>query len=167
MAVGNFKVKYVGIFNLEELINSISGWMSSRAYSVKETKFKHKPPKMEAAWSGSRKVNTYVKEKLEVSFYAENLQKVEVLKGKERKLMDKARLIIVITADLETGYADYLDRQHWSQNTFLIKLKDFFNKWVLNKDLKLIYEDEVYYDGLHLSNFIKTKLNMTLDQGEF
>ncbi len=167
MGVGSFRVKYSGIFDLDGLVSSITGWLSSHAYTVKETKYKHKIPKIEISWSCSRKVTHYVKQIIEVKLYGENLQKVEVIKGKEKKLMDKGRLIINISADLETGYADYLDRDHWSKTTFLMKLKDFFNKWIYKMDLGLIYEDEVYYDGLHLSNFIKTKLNMTLDQGEF
>lgn len=167
MAVGNFKIKYIGLFNLDELISEITGWLSARAYSVKETKFKHKPPKIEIGWGASRKVTHYVKEKLDIKFYGENIKEVEVIKGNDKIKMNKGRLIIEITADLETGYSDYLDRDHWSSNTFLMKLKDFFNKWIYNKDLALLYEDEVYYDGLHLSNFIKSKLNMTLDEGEF
>jgi hypothetical protein len=168
MPLETFRIKFDGIFDFDEVYNAMNDWLTEREYEVKETKYKNKPPELEIAWKTDRKITHYVKQKIDVDFYFWNMKEVEVIKSNTKKKMLKARVRIEVKPDVELGYEDYLkDKSEWESTPFLIKLKEFFNKWVLKRDIDMLYEGQAYYDAVHFVDFIKHKLNMKLDKGVF
>jgi len=163
-----FRIKFDGIFDFDELYNAMNKWLTEREYEVKETKYKNKPPELEISWKSDRKITHYVKQNIDVDFHLWNIKEVEVIKENTKKKMIKARVTIEVKPDKEFGYEDYLKRDSdWKSTPFSVKLKEFLNKWVLKRDIEMVYESQVYFDAVHFVDFIKQKLNMKMDKGAF
>lgn len=153
-------IKYRGIFDCEGLFRKIYDWLLHQDYEVYEKKYKHKVPdprgaEDEITLSGWRRVNGYVKFKLDVDFHLWDMKYVDVIRNGIKKKLVQARIKILLHPTVELDYSN-----RFSGNKFLVGLQDFYNKYIIRGDIQNVWEDELWYRTLKLHRVIKDFLDM-------
>jgi len=159
-------IEYEGPFDMDELYQGAFSYLEKLEYKVDEDQYKNKTNELEIAWTGKRNIDPYIRFVINVSFHFWGIKPVEVtIEGKkERKTY--ARVKIVINGDLITGYEDSLKSGDWSNTPFVRKLKEFFNKRILNKDL-IILEDKLFYETVDVQTHIKKILGLESSESAY
>lgn len=154
------RIKYDGIFDWEGLYRMIYDWFRARNYYFEETSIKYKVPsplgaEVKVDMSGWRKTTDYIKEWVSVFIIFYDLREVEVIKdGKKKKLM-KGKMIIEVHGYVETDW-----QGRWNQTQFGQYLKEFYDKFLIKKDLENVWWDRLYYIMYKLHTEIKNYLDM-------
>ena len=153
-------IEYKGIFDYEGLYKLIVRWLQDRSYEFHERTYKHKPGggegkeqeiKMEA-WKKVNELNRYW---FDIYIHVWDMNEVEVIKDDQKVRMVKARVRILITTKIER---DWQGRFRGSEA--LRRLRGFYDKYVIYKDMTAIIGDMLHYKIVKLQNEIKEFLGM-------
>jgi len=150
---------YEGPYDMEKLYRGIYSFLDARLYKTEEKNYKNKPPELEIALDSKRNVTTYVRYVISTEFHFWGIKEIEMTVGNERKKMKYARIKITLSGEVVTGYDDLFKTGYWQSSYFVLKLRQFIDKWILKKDLDS-YEDDLYYEIVALDSFIKETLGM-------
>ncbi|HLG23676.1 MAG TPA: hypothetical protein VI564_01970 [Candidatus Nanoarchaeia archaeon] len=155
-------VQYKGIFDMEDLYQSIADFFRQKKFKFYEKQQRlRRPgpfgPEIFHHFEGIREVEEYYQWKLVIKIETYDMHTVEVVqKDGTKKKMDKGRIWIQLSGIVETDYDKV-----WEQTAFLAKLKSFYNKYVIRKNLEGVWWDELYYNiVLKLHSLIKERLKM-------
>ncbi len=155
-----FRLKYKGVFDYDKLTTFVIKWMQHRKFNINESKHKHKYScphgfEIERAIEGWRKIDDYYRYDIEVSFHLWDAFEVEAVKdGRTRKLWN-ARVEIQISFDV---VCDYQDR--WGKSPFMERLRNFYDQYIIKKEIIAKHADPLYYKLLSLNTKIKNFLEM-------
>ena len=152
-------IKFTGIFDYDLLYKTITNWFIDYGYYLEEPLYKHKVPtpigaEQEIGWTGWKKITEYVKYWIQVYTHIYNLKDVEVVKGGVKKKLQRAEMIIEFSAYVETDYPGIVNSK------FGEYLKDFWDKYLLKKDMDTIWTDQLYYVMYKLHTAVKEALGM-------
>lgn len=152
-------IKYHGIFDMTSLLKKMRSWIIANWFEFHEASVKHKVPSPEGAeqefeWWGVRKVNSYVKYFVDVFIKLWNLHDVEVVREGQKKKLQSAKLLIETSGRIQL---DWSDRFGGSQ--FLQNLAEFYNNYVVKKDIDMVWADKLYYDMYRFHQMIKEHLD--------
>lgn len=152
-------IKYQGIFDYEGLYKLITDWYIDYGFYLEEPVYKHKIPtpggaEQEIEFTGWKKINEYVKYWIGLYIHAYNLKDVDVVKEGVKKRLSKAEIQIEIMPEVETDYPKMVDSK------FKKYLQEFWDKYLLKKDMDLIWSDQLYYIMYKLHTKIKEFLGM-------
>jgi len=153
-------IKYSGIFDFEGLMSLIRSWIINQGYEFHETGVKHKVPspkgaEQEFAWWGWRKVNSYVKYHVDVWMKFNQLHDVEVVRDGKKEKLQSSTFQIEISGKMELDWGG-----RFGGSRFLQALGDFYDKYIIGKDIDTIYSDQLYYRMYKLQGVIKEYLQM-------
>ncbi len=153
------RIRYKGVFNLDGLYKKMVLWFKRRHFEFQERLYKDKPPELEIVWQARRRRTGYIMDVIDVHIHIFDMEPVEVIEKGVKKKLTHARMTITLLPTILTGYADIFGHQKWNTN-FHRKLMEFYNKYVLRRDLDLAYDDALYYELFALHAFIKDYLKM-------
>jgi hypothetical protein len=131
-----------------------------RGYYFEEKAIKHKVPNPQGAevkieFSGWRKTTEYIKEWITIYIIFYDAREVEVVKDGQKKKLMKAKMLLECHGYIESDY-----QNRWKETRFGTYLKDFYDKFVMKKQLEVIFWDRTYYIMHKLHTEIKTFLDM-------
>ena len=153
-------VKYSGIFDFEGLMKLMRGWIINQGYEFHENSVKYKVPspkgaEQEFVWWGWRKVNSYMKFHMDVWLKFNDLHDVEVVREGKKEKLQSSTFQIEISARLELDWGS-----RFGGSSFLQNLAAFYDKYIIKKDIDMIYSDQLYYRMYKLQQAIKGYLQM-------
>jgi len=161
-AVGPLYIQYKGIFDMQDLYETIIDFFRQKKFKFYEKQQRHRRPGPFGAeilyqFEASREVEEYYQWVVNVNIETFDVHDVDVvLKDGTKKKMTKGRLWVQI---LHKVVIDY--EKLWEKNAFLAHLKSFYNKYIIRKRLEGVWWDELYYNiVLALQALIKERLKM-------
>ncbi|MBN1386018.1 hypothetical protein JW968_03515 [Candidatus Woesearchaeota archaeon] len=151
---------YKGLFDLAGMIQLIQSWLEENQYAYQEKKYKHKVPTPKGVEEdyhafGRRRMDTYVAFEIHVQFKAWDMQDVEVIKDGRKVKMQKGRIRIEMWCVLELDW-----KSAFETSKFMEKVRNFYNEFIVKKEIDTIWGDYIYYIMLKLHGEIKKFLNM-------
>jgi len=152
-------ILFKGIMDFDAFYNMLVKWFKQRRFEFHETLYKSKPPKMDLHWVATREKTAYVKEEIDIYFRAYEVEEVEVIKNGEKKKMLKLEVTMTITPEVQFAYDSIFGEKRWNTE-WQRRLLDFFNKFVLKKEIDLVYTDVLYYEAYKLHADIRKYLKM-------
>ncbi len=158
-AMPRMRIKYKGVFDLDSLYKKMVLWLKRRHFEFQERMYKDKPPELEIMWRAQRRRTGYIMDVIEAHIHIFDLEPVEVIEKGVKKKLSQARITVTLWPTVETGYTDIFGDQKWDSE-FHRRLMEFYNKYVIKKDLDLAYTDSLYYELYSLHAFIKDLLKM-------
>jgi len=148
--------RWDGIFDFDGLYSFIQSWIANREYEFHEKSYKQKPEidkigeHIELKWYGERKVTEYVMNRIDMHMHAWNVEKVEL----DGKILTKARLWIQINSTLILDW-----QEKWGRNSFFRYLRDFFNEYIVKKDIDLKWGEDLRLETNKFLEDIKAYMN--------
>ncbi len=153
------KIRYRGDYDWEALYKSIRSWIEDRGYEFFEGKYKHKEKalgaEIEITFSAVYDLNDYAEQWLKMYIKTWNYHEKDAVVGGKKKKIAHGRMMIEFNGEL---WLDYQDR--WESTAFLRKLRDFYHKFIIKKEIENIWGDRLYYEVLKLQGFVKKQLGM-------
>ncbi|MBD3310503.1 hypothetical protein GF351_04745 [Candidatus Woesearchaeota archaeon] len=138
-------VKYNGIFDFDEMYHVLQNWIKDQGFWFEERTYKAKVPSAAGAehdiiWDGWRKVTPYVKYWIYVKWKLWDLKELEVVKDGKKKKLYKSRVRLVIHGKVELDWT-----KRFGGSKFAQALAEFYNKFIVKKNLENVWWDECYY----------------------
>ncbi|MGM5488295.1 MAG: hypothetical protein ACQESG_05070 [Nanobdellota archaeon] len=160
-------VKFKGVFDFQNLFQTIYDWLDDHEYEVNEKIFKHKIPtpkgaEKEIEWAAHREVTHYIKYNINFKFRIFDLRDVEIQRGEQKLMKSYGKVRVTISPVLEVDYNDVFSGNKFKQ--FLGKL---FNDRVYDPDIGALYADPLQYRMYQLQALIKQTLDMDAQYNAF
>ena len=160
-------IKYKGIWDMEDLYESVIDWFRKRKYKFQEKIYKHKHPspfgvERQYIWQATRDETEYLRIEYNVYMHTYDAHDVEVVmpNGKP-KIFTKGRIWIEIRVTMIFDYAKRFDK-----NAFYRHIKDFYNKFIIRKRIVQLLHPKYRSEMFALHAFIQHKLKMESDEYE-
>jgi hypothetical protein len=153
-------LKYKGIVDYDGLSTYLIKWMADRHYKVTEKVHKHKMScphgfEIEREFEGERKIDEYFMYKIMIAFHTWDSFEVDAVKdGKKVKLWNM-RIDIQINFDVVCDYTD-----KWGQSPVMEKLRNFYDGYIIKKEIIIKHADPLYYSLLGLHTNLKKFMGM-------
>jgi len=160
-------IKFKGIFDFHSLMRTMRNWIVNQGYEFHETSVKHKVPspigaEQEFEWWGWRKVNSYVKFHIDIYFHLWDLHDVEVVREGKKQKLQSARMQIEMTGRCELDWSN-----RFAGSRFLQALADFYDNYVIRKQIDTIYTDQLYYRIYKLQRVAKEFLEFETKESAY
>ncbi|MFC1698074.1 hypothetical protein ACFL1H_07055 [Nanoarchaeota archaeon] len=151
-------IKWKGVLDWEGLYKVMFQWFMRYKYIFTENTLKSAwgpfGQEFEIEWDAWRKVTNYVKYVVEIYVHAWDKRDVEVVKDGKKKTMQHIRFNMEFNVRIETDYQGKL-----SGTPFKDKLRNFYEKYIIRKDLAFDHWDPLYYQISGLREVIKKFLD--------
>ncbi len=156
----DFVIRYKGAVDFDGLYNMICKWMRYRKFKVYEVNHKFKPPEIEIELDGRRKKDAYKRDRIYIHFHMFKNKDVEVLRGDKVIKMIELRMKILFKSYIDTNYPNIIGWQRWKSSKFTLFLQNFFNKYIIKKEIDLQDSDVLYYELYELHAKVKEFLKL-------
>ena len=160
-------IRHSGIWDMQDLYESIADFFRRRKYKFHERVYKHKHPspfgvERQYIWEAERKESDYVQFHYDVYIHTYDAHDVEVVGvDGSKKLFTKGRIWIEIKADVSTDWEG-----RWKDSSFYSRLRDFYNKYVIRRNITQGWSPKVRYEMYELHAMVKERLKMESDEYE-
>jgi len=160
-------VNYKGVWDMQDLYESMIDFFMRRKYKFAEKIYKHKHPspfgvEQQHTWEFWRNENDYIQIKYQIYIHVYDLHDIEVITPEgEKKVYSKGRMYMEVKA---TVIPDYEGR--WDENNFYSHLKDFYNKYVIRKNYTQGFSPKTRYEMHEFVAMVRNKLKMEADEYE-
>ena len=155
-------IRYKGIWDMQDLYQTMVDWFRRRKYKFYERIYKHKHPspfgvERQYTWRAERKESEYMKFIVDIYYHIYDAYNVEiVMPDGAKKTMVKGRLWLEFKGNIQYDW-----EKRWNENRFYAELKNFFNKFVLRKKWEQIWFHQLWTREIHgLIALVKEKLKM-------
>jgi hypothetical protein len=153
-------IRYKGLFDFDGLYYLMVQWLKQRRYWFHEIDYKHKVPspagaEQEIKWEAEKKINDYMKYKMNIFLHTWDQTEVEVVKNGEKKTLTSARIEITFDGTIEIDY-----EKRMSKSKFWAAIADVYYKYFLKEDIESIHYDTMYYRLQRLHSLVKNYLDM-------
>jgi hypothetical protein len=153
-------IRYKGIIDIDELYKIVHDWLTSRGYQVHEHKYKKiKLPsggtERSFDWQAFRPVTEFVMFWISVHWQFQDVVDVEVVKNGEKKMLQKARVLIRIQHSIELDWNERLAHKEWHQSII-----SFVQGFMYRKKIDTLWEDKLRFKCYELMNVVKEALDM-------
>ena len=160
-------IKYRGIFDIQGLMRAMQQWIVNQGYEFHEVSVKYKVPtplgaEPEFGWWAWRKVNEYIKFHIDVYFHYWEVKDVEVIRNGKKEKSTRAAVQIEIRGRTELDWQNRFGGSRFSQ-----ALGDFYNRYIIRKDLDLYWTDQLYYRLYKLHKVAKDYLEFETKANAF
>ena len=160
-------IRYKGVWDMQDLYESMVDWFRRRKYKFHEKIYKHKHPspfgvERQYIWEAERKETDYEQVKYNVYFHTYDAHDIEVIMpdGK-KKVFTKGRIWIELKVQFSYDWEG-----RWNENEFYRYLKDFYNKYVTRKRYMEGYSPKFRTEFYNLYAVITNRLRMESDEFE-
>ena len=153
-------LRYKGVFDYNGLSTYVIRWLMNRDYKITEKVHKHKMScphgfEIERQIEAYKEITEYYRYNIGVNFHLWDASEIDAVKdGKKVKLWN-ARIEVQLHFDIVCDYAD-----KWGTNWFYEKLRNFFDQYVIKKEIIIKHADPLYYRLLGLHTDLKKFLTM-------
>ena len=153
-------LKYKGVFDFDGLTTFVINWLKKRRYNIDEVKHKNKmscPHGFEIEWNikAWRKIDDYYKHHILVKYHLWDAHMVDAVKDGKKVKLWSARMEIKTVFDVECDY-----NNRWETSQFMEKLRNFYNEYIIKKEIIINHMDPLYYKTLELHTEMKKFLGM-------
>ena len=160
-------VRYRGLFDWGGLYLTMADWFKRNRYYLHEEMYKHKVPsprgaEQELRWIAEISVNEWIKHTIVLDIHLWDMTEVEVVKDGKKKLLTNARLEIVMRGTLTTDWQNKFEK-----NKFTRALGQFYDKYVIRRELESVFGDMLVYRMFNLQSHIKKFLDMQAHWNEY
>lgn len=163
-----YYIQYKGIWDMQDLYETMADFFRNQKFKFYETFHRHKRPTPFGAdvryrWQAMRNVEDYYRFVVEIYMEAFDSSDIEVrLPDGNKKIYTKGRIFIRLLGRVEVDY-----EKKWEDNVFYAQLRNFYNKYVLQKKFEAIWWDELHYKVCNkLRNIIQQRLKMESEEYE-
>ena len=160
-------IRYQGMWDMQDLYQSIADWFRLKKYKFNEDMYEHRPPtpfgrERYLIWFATRKDNEYTQVRYDIYLHTWDTHDAEVATPDgEKKTFSKGRLWIelkvVILYDFE---------KRWDTKVFFRYMKEFYNKYVIKKKSEYEYSPKFRTEMFELHAMIKNRLKFESDEFE-
>ena len=160
-------IRYTGIWDMQDLYESIADWFMRRKYKFHERVYKHKNPspfgvERQYVWEATRKETDYLQMKYDVYIHTYDAHDIEVVMADgSKKTFTKGRLWMEIKVGIITDF-----EKRWSEKLFYTHLKSFYNKYIIKKSFTQGWGPKNRYEMYELHAMVKNRLTMEADEYE-
>ena len=153
-------LKYKGIIDYNKPSTFVIRWLLDRNFEINEKMHKHKMScphgfEIERDIYAERKIDDYFRHDLLVRFHMWDAFEVDAVKhGKKVKLWN-TRIELQFHFDIVCDYAD-----RWGAHPLLEKLRNFYDQYIIKKEIIINHADPTYYKLLSLQSRVKEILEM-------
>lgn len=161
-------IQYKGVWDVQDLYETIIDFFKLQKFKFHERYYRHRRPSPFGAerryiWEATRKAEDYYQFVVVIHIDAHDTTDVEVrLPDGSKKVYTKGRIRIVIMGRVEVDY-----EKKWEGNVFYAQLRNFYNKYVIQKKMEAIWWDELHYKVCNkLRNIIQQRLKMESEEYE-
>jgi hypothetical protein len=161
----NMHLRYGGIWDMQDLYESMINYLRNKKYKFNETAYKHKHPspfgvERQYVWRATREETEWLKFIINVYIHTYDAHDVEVImKDGTKHIFTKGRMWMEFTGTTEIDYEHRFD-----ENSFYAHIKDWYNKYILKKVYTEVIWDRLWYREVHkLRWLVKQKLKMEAD----
>jgi len=159
-------LKFVGIFDYDGLYKLITNWFIDYGYLMEEGTWKHKVPtpdgaEQEVDFSGWKKINEYIRYWVSVYFKVMDLKDVNIVQDGVKKTMQTGQFTIEFRGQVEKDFPGVVNSK------FGEFLQDFWDKYLLKKDMDSVWSDQLYYIVYKLHTDIKEFIGMETSTDPF
>jgi hypothetical protein len=149
-----------GTFNLNAMYKEIRAWFGKNKFVPFEGVYKDKTSgyigrELTDEWKASRKVTGYIRYWIYIEIKAWDIVDVEVQVGDKKVKKQKTRIRIEIKSEIVTDW-----EERFEENAFLRKIRAFYEKYILKKELETKYETELLTLTYDLHARLKNHLEM-------
>jgi len=153
-----------GVFDFGAIHKIIREWYTKHRFTPFEKVYKSKPSKYMGRevideWMGTRKITGYIRYNVYVEIKAWDVVDVEVPIGKKKVKKQKSRIRVRVWSELETDYEG-----RFSENIFLEKVRNFYEKYIIKKEIETKYEAEIWMMTYDLHGKLKQALEMEAEK---
>lgn len=150
-------IKHKGMFDLSDILKSIVKQLQDDSFKVHFSKHKYKVPspkggEQEIKFYAERKINEYVKFRIDVFIRVFDFKEVEVIKEGRKVMMNTGRIAAEISGVMELDFEN-----RFGGNKFLQGLQDFFHKYVIHRDIGDVWEDDIMLKIVNVGRLIREK----------
>ena len=146
-------IKHKGYVQFPKLLKTISGWFSREGYKSHETKHKYKgggEAEYEVDFKGEKKINEYVRYKIDVSIRAWEVKQVELTQEGQKIKTQYGRIHVAVSPSYDLDW-----QGRFGGNKFLQELQNFFHKYIIYRDINDKWVDDLLFKSIHLARNIK------------
>lgn len=155
-------IRYKGVWDMQDLYQSMVDWFRERKYKFHELIYKHKHPspfgiERQYIWRAERKESEYLLFVVNIYFHTYDAHDTEVVMNDgSKQTFTKGRIWMEFR-----GYMEYDWEKRWEKTAFYTKLRNFYNKYVIKKKMEQIWWDQLWYREIHqLHALVKERLKM-------
>ncbi|MBI2564531.1 hypothetical protein HYV79_00885 [Candidatus Woesearchaeota archaeon] len=154
-STSTYKIKYRGYFDPNELIVFIRKWVLENHYSFSETKHKASSSSISIEVEGSRKLNEYVKYKINISTDADDIKQIELIKEGKKIKTYEGKLIMTICGTMNLDW-----QKRFNKSQILQFLQDFFHKYIIKEKVEDEWISPLENNAISLRNDLRKLLNI-------
>ncbi len=161
-------IQYKGVWDMQDLFETVYDFFKNQKFKFKEKfHFRKRPSAFgtegKYIWEATRQVEDYYQFIVDMYIHPYDMQDIEVkLPDGTKKTYTKGRLWIQIVGRVELDY-----EKHWESNAFYAHLRNFYNKYIVQKKFEAIWWDELHYKVCNkLRNIIQQRLKMESEEYE-
>jgi len=160
-------LRYKGVWDMQDLYESMVDWFKKRKYKFREHIYKHKHPspfgvERQYTWEARRHENDYIEIVYHIYFHVYDARDIEVvMPDGSKKVYTKGRIWFEIKISVLTDYEG-----RWSDSSFYANLKDFYNKYVIRKNFTEGWGPKNRYEMYAFVTLIKQRLKMESEEYE-
>ena len=160
-------VRFTGVWDMQDLYESLADWFRRRKYHLNERIYKHKHPspygvERQYCWEATKKETDYIQVRYYFYIHTYDAHDIEVeMPDGAKKVFTKGRLWMHVRF---STISDYEGR--WNQRLFYSHLKDFYNKYVIRKSFTEGWNPRRRYEMYELQAMMKKRLKMEADEFE-
>jgi len=164
---GPVYIRKTGIWDMQDLYESIAEFFRQRKFKFHERIYKHKRPspfgvERQYTFEAEKKENEYIAFRYDIYVHTYDAHDIEVVDNNgNKRQFTKGRIWIELRADMITDW-----EKHWSHSRFYRELKNFFNKYIIKNNMVMGWETTQRYQLYELHAMIKNKLKMEADEYE-
>jgi hypothetical protein len=149
---------YKGTFDLNGLYNLCRKFFNEKRYEdFYETLHKAKTPELELEWTAAKKMTSYYKHYVYLTFHFWGVKYIEsVVDGKPKKLVN-CRFTVTFDADIKDDYDGAWETE---KSPFRAKLKYFYENYIVKKEYMVNHYDVLVEEIRELQDRMKDYLGM-------
>jgi len=160
-------VRFKGIWDMQDLYETIADWFKKRKYKFREVVYKHKHPspygvERQYIWEAERNESDFIQFNYDMYLHTYDAHDIEVvMPDGKKKIFTKGRIWIEIRTKIGVDW-----EKRWKKNTFASRLKDFYAKYMLRKSFEQGWYPKIRYEMYELQAMLKARLKMEADEYE-
>ena len=160
-------IRFKGIWDMQDLYESIADWFRKRKYKFHEKIYKHKHPspfgvERQYVWLAVRDETEYLEIQYNLYIHTYDAHDVETaMSNGKTKTFTKGRIWIEIKTNWVLDHAKRFDK-----NSFYRHIKDFYNKYIIRKRIMQLVNPKYRAEMFALHAFVKHRLKMESDEYE-
>ncbi len=155
-------IKYKGVWDMQDLYESMIDWLRKRKFKFHEKIYKHKHPspygvERQHVWQATRNEEEYIQFVIDVYIHTYDAHDVEVkMKDGSMEKFTKGRIWFEFK-----GHIIYDYDKRFEKTAFYAQLRNFYNKYIVKKRMEQRWWDLLWYNNIQpLHNFVKERLKM-------